>query len=311
MSHVILCNTGSDMLSRIDTESLELQNYTLSGDEISFGPHEITQYNDSILTANNYNNTISIVDKSVFEENYKSDAENLSKDEIFLGKQKNIYIGACPNDAAQYNNEILVTCGESDSIIIYNLINEKISFNIPVGIFPHNITIYKKKNLAFTSNMGDDSISVIDLKINKEIKKITVENTPIKIKISNNNRYIYVCISYLGYDKEGYIGIISLDTLELINKIKVGFSPVDLFEDNDYLYVSDFCGSSISIINLKEFKREGKIEILGMPRGIVKFHKKIFAADYLNGFVNVINLETKEIKAIAVGKEPNAMTLIK
>ncbi|WP_242976798.1 hypothetical protein [Clostridium sp. 3-3] len=47
-----------------------------------------------------------------------------------------------------------------------------------------------------------------------------------------------------------------------------------------------------------------------MPRGIIKFNEKIFVADYLNGVVNVINLKTKQAKAIAVGKEPNAMTLV-
>ena len=298
MSYVILCNTGSDMLSRIDTESLERQDYVLSNNERAFGPHEITLYKDNILIANNYNNTISIVSKSAFEQNDNR-------------KIKSLYIGAHPNDVVQYNDNIFVTCGESNSTMVYDLKNEKISFNIPVGRFPHNIIICEKKNLAFISNMGDDSISVIDVKINKEVKRITVENTPIKMNLSNNNHYLYVCMSYLGYDKEGYVGIISLDSLELIYKIRVGFSPVDLFEDKNYLYVSNFCGKSISIVNIKELKQERKIEISGMPRGIIKFHEKIFVGDYLNGVVKVINLEKKEIKAIAVGREPNAMTLVK
>lgn len=117
-------------------------------------------------------------------------------------------------------------------------------------------------------------------------------------------------MSYLGYDKDGYVGIISLESLELVYKIRVGFSPVDLFEDNDYLYVSNFCGQSISIVNLKTLKEEKRVDITGMPRGIIKFNEKIFVADYLNGVVNVINLKTKQAKAIAVGKEPNAMTLV-
>ncbi|MGN0145286.1 MAG: YncE family protein [Clostridium sp.] len=303
MSYIILCSTGSDMLSRIDTESLELRNYILSGSEKSFGPHEITLYKDKIVTANNYNGTISIIDRSVFESN--------TDEEYFRDRYSNIYVGAYPNDVVQYENNFFVTCGESNSVIVYDLENEKISFNIPVGIFPHNITIYEKKKLAFVSNMGDDSISVIDLRNKKEIKRITVENTPIKISLSNNNDYLYVCMSYLGYDKEGYVGIISLDSLELVYKIKAGFSPVDLFEDNEYLYVSNFCGNSISILNIHELKEERKIHMSGMPRGIVKYHEKIFTSDYLNGVVRIIDLEEKEIKVIAAGKEPNAMTLIK
>ena len=41
MSYIILCNTGSDIISKIETESLEIENYILSGNERNFGPHEI------------------------------------------------------------------------------------------------------------------------------------------------------------------------------------------------------------------------------------------------------------------------------
>jgi YVTN family beta-propeller protein len=117
-------------------------------------------------------------------------------------------------------------------------------------------------------------------------------------------------MSYLGYDKVGDIGIIELKTLELINKIKVGLSPVDLYEDNSYLYVSNLCDGSISIVNLKTLKEENKIIIGGMPRGIVKDKENIFVGDYLNGILNVINIKNKKVKAITIGSEPNAMTLV-
>ena len=315
MSYIVLCNTGSDMLSRIDTESFDVQNYILCGNDNVFGPHEITLYKDNIITANNYNNTISIIKKLQFEntctkETKKINYVNSGKYHL-IKEQKNLYIGAHPNDIAQYKDNVFVTCGEADSIIVYDLNEEKINFVIPVGRFPHNITLCEGRRLAFVSNMGDDSISVIDIKVDKEVKRLTVENTPIKINLSNNNHYLYVCMSYLGYDKEGYIGIISIDSLEIVHKIKVGFSPVDLYEDNGYLYVSNFCGRSVSVINMKTLEEEKKIDVSGMPRGIVKFKEKILVGDYLNGVVNAINLDTKEIKAIAVGKEPNAMTLVK
>ena len=315
MSYILLCNTGSDMLSRIDTESFHVQNYILSGSDNPFGPHEITLSNDSIITANNYSNTISIIGKSQFENDYVNENKinNYvnSKKCCLIKEQKDLYIGAHPNDIVKYNDSILVTCGEADSIIVYDLNEERIDFSIPVGRFPHNIELCEDKKLAFVSNMGDDSISVIDIELYREVKRITVENTPIKINLSNNNHYLYVCMSYLGYDKEGYVGIISIDSLEIVKKIKVGLSPVDLYEDDGYLYVSNFCGKSVSVINMKKLKEEKKIYLSGMPRGIVKIDEKIFVGDYLNGVISIVNLNTKEIKAITVGKEPNAMTLVR
>ena len=292
LSYIILCNTGSDSLSRINTYDQKVENLYLSNGAEPFGPHSLALYDKNIIVANNYNNSISLINLWDFKE------------------LKNLYIGAHPNDISIINKVLYVTCGESDSVIVYNLNNERIDFEIPTGRFPHDIILYKEKNMLFVSNMGDNSISIIEAKKNEIIQKIEVENTPLKIAVSNNRRYLYVCMSYLGYDQNGYVGIISLDNLELIQKIKVGYSPVDLFEDNGYLYISNLCSGSLSILDLNKGREIKKIPVGGMPRGILKINEIIYSGDYQNGIINVINLKEKEIKAITVGKEPNAMTFI-
>lgn len=291
MSYVIICNTGSDSLNKINTDNLKNHSLVLKNGETPFGPHGLTLYKDKILVTNNYNNSISIVDNSTFKE------------------EKNLYIGSHPNDIIADNNILYITCGELNSLIIYDLKNERINFDIPTGKFPHDICIYKEKNLIFISNMGEDSISVIDYIENKEIKRLKVQCTPIKIEISQNKKFLYLCMSYLGYDKKGCIGVIDLKSLELIYKIEVGLSPVDFYENNNYLYVSNLCDGSISIINLNEMKEEEQIITGGMPRGIIKIKDYIFVGDYLNGLLNIINIKDKKIKAISIGSEPNAMTL--
>lgn len=292
MSYIVLCNTGSDSLNKINTESLKNESIALSIGESPFGPHGLSLYKDKILVANNYNNSISIIDYNDFKE------------------ESNLYVGAHPNDIVANDDIVYVSCGESNSLIIYDLINDRIDFEVPTGRFPHNITLFEDKNLVFISNMGDDSISVIDYINNKEIKRIKVESTPIKIIVSNNKKYLYVCMSYLGHDRNGSIGIIELNTLELINKIMVGFSPVDLFEEGSYLYVSNLCDGTVSIVNLLGLKEENKIKIGGMPRGIIKIKEKIFVGDYLNGLLNIISIRDEKIKAITIGSEPNSMTFI-
>lgn len=58
-------------------------------------------------------------------------------------------------------------------------------------------------------------------------------------------------MSCFGNDKKGSIGIILLKNLELINKIIVGFLLVDVFEEENYIYVLNLCDGIISIIDLK------------------------------------------------------------
>jgi hypothetical protein len=53
MSYIILCNTGSDSLSKINTENLNNQSIFLSNGESPFGPHGLSLYKEKILVANN------------------------------------------------------------------------------------------------------------------------------------------------------------------------------------------------------------------------------------------------------------------
>lgn len=293
MSDIVLCNTGSDSLSKINSEDLKIKNLYLSIGEKPFGPHGLSLYKDKILVANNYNNSISVVNLSEFKE------------------EKNLYIGSHPNDLVAYNDMVYVTCGESNSVIVYDLINERANFELPTGRLPHSIELLKEEDIAFVSNIGENSITVIDCNKNNIVKKIIVGDNPIKINISNKRDYLYVCMSYLDYDTEGYIGIISLKNLQVIAKIKVGLSPVDLFEDDNYLYVSNFCSGSISVINLKNFNEEKRIIVGGMPRGIVKIDDKLYIGDYLNGSLKIVDIKRQSIKSILTGQEPNDMFIIK
>ena len=110
LSYIILCNTGSDSLSRIDTYNLKVENLYLSNGDNPFGPHGLALYDDNIIVANNYNNSISIINLADFKE------------------FKNLYIGAHPNDLSIKENTLYVTCGEADSVIVYDLVNERVNF---------------------------------------------------------------------------------------------------------------------------------------------------------------------------------------
>ena len=47
--------------------------------------------------------------------------------------------------------------------------------------------------------------------------------------------------------------------------MNVGFAPVDIYEDEGYLYLSNFCDKYVSIINLESLNEENRYEINGMP----------------------------------------------
>ncbi|GAB6170421.1 YncE family protein [Clostridium carnis] len=291
MNSIIVCNTGSDSLSKVNISDFSAENLTLSLGEKPIGPHEIHVKKNIIYTANNYNNTISVIDGEKFKE------------------KSSIYIGPYPNDLVSYKDNLYIACAEANTVIVYDIKEQRIGFEIAIDRWPHNIEVCNKNGLIFVSNLESDSVCVIDGVNNKVIKRLKTFEYPTKIKISKDKSMLYVCESYMGEDTGGYIEIFSLKTLESIKRIKVGNSPVDICDDGNSLFISNFSDGTISKISKKLFEEVNKIYVGGMPKGIVKYKDRIFISDYLRGKLVIFDLLKEEKKVITIGKEPNAMTL--
>lgn len=291
MNSLLVCNTGSDSISKINIKDFSIENLLLKIGEKPTGPQGIYLNNGLIYTANNYNNSISVIEeKTLIEEN-------------------SFYIGPYPNDLVYYNNRLYIACGEANAVIVYDLIEKKIVFKLPTGLWPHNIEVEKDRGLILVSNLQDNSVSVIDGSINKKIMDIETLEYPTKIKVSKDRSKFYVCESYIGDSKSGYVEVFSLENFKPLKRIKVGKSPMDMWDDGDFLYVSNFSDGTISIIDVNIGREIEKIVVGGMPKGILKYNNLLFIGDYLRSKVIVFDLKSRLTKAIAVGVEPNAMAL--
>lgn len=291
MNSLLVCNTGSDSISKINIKDFSVENLVLKIGKKPIGPQG-TYLNEGIMyTANNYNNSISIIEK-----------ETLTEKDSF-------YIGPYPNDLVYYNNRLYIACGEANAVIVYDLIEKKIVFKLPTGLWPHNIEVEKSKGLILVSNLQGNNVSIIDANINKEIANVKTLEYPTQIRISEDKNKFYVCESYIGDIKCGYIEVFSLEDFKSLKRIKVGKSPMDICDDGELLYVSNFNDGSISIVDVSLGREIDNIIVGGMPKGILKYGNNLFIGDYLRGKVIVLDLDSKLTKAIAVGSEPNAMAL--
>lgn len=290
MNSIVVCNTGADSLSRIILNDLSLEKVTFNLGERPVGPHGIKIYEDGFITTNNYSDSISFFDKNTLEE------------------KKNVKIGPSPNDLVIYKDKVYTICGESNSIVVYDILEGKTLYEITTGSWPHSIECDYKKGIGFITNFESNDITVIKMDDNSIINKIGAKEYPTKVLLSKDKEHIYVCESYLGHDKNGYLDVISTKTLQVIMSIEVGSSPMEVSEGEKYLYVSNFTDGTISIINKKKMRLEKNFYVGGMPKGILIYENKLFIADYLKGKIYVV--ENNEIKkVIVIESEPNAMTL--
>lgn len=297
MNSLIVCNTGSDSISKISIdkyftkEKLLTKELFLSKTDRPLGPSSISINKNIAYIANSYGNSISIINMDTLKE------------------ENSIYVGSHPNDLVSYKNYLYIACSESNSVVIYDIKEKKIALDIAVNSWPHNLELCRSLNLLFISNFQSNNVSVLDVRTNKVIKNLDTVEYPTKVKVSNDKNLLYVCESYMGDDRDGYVEIFNISTLESINRIKVGKAPVDILEDEKDMYICNFGEGSITIIEKSDYNNFRKIILGGMPKSIIKYGKTAFVSDYLNGRVNCINLNENKIKVITVGKEPNAMTL--
>lgn len=291
MNYLLVSNTGSDSISKVNLKDFSVENLLLKIGEKPIGPQGICLNDEFIYTANNYNNSISILrEKTLIEKN-------------------SIYVGPYPNDLVYYDNRLYIACSEANSVIVYDLIEKKIVYKLPTGQWPHNIEVEKSTGIILVSNLQGNTVSIIDGNINKKIEDIKTLEYPTKIRISKDGNKFYVCESYMGDIKSGYIEVFSLEDFKSLKRIKVGKSPIDIWDEGDFLYVSNFNDGTISIVDANLGVEIEKIMVGGMPKGILKYNNTIFVADYLRSKVIALNLDDKSTKAIAVGVEPNAMAL--
>lgn len=296
MDSLIVCNTGSDYISKISLlKSLDLDiNYEeilLTMGERPFGPNGIYINNNMAYLANSYNNSISILNIDTLKE-------------IDF-----IYIGGHPNDLIGYENNLYIICSESNSVVVYDMDEKRIILEIKTNNWPYNIELSKELGLIFITNFQSNNISVIDIISNNIIGELITLEYPTKVRVSKDGKLLYVCESYMGDENNGYIEVFDLITLKSLRKIEVGKVPIDIIEEENILYICNLIDGSITLLDKIKLIKINEIIVGGMPKSLVKYGDILYIGDYLNGRIICLDLRNNNTKAITVGKEPNAMTL--
>lgn len=291
MKYLVVCNTGSDSLSRISLDFASVTEFKIDFNGEKLGPSGICKDNNNVYIANNYNDTVSIININSFRE------------------ENRIYVGSHPNDLICYKNYLYIACSGANLISVYNIKEERIEFDIKTNSWPYNMEVYEEKNIILTSNFESNSISIIDTITNKVIEEINTLDYPTKIKLSMDKKHIYVCESYMGGNKDGFIEIINSKSYISEYRIRVGKTPMDIEEDANNIYVTNFEDGSLSIIDKASLKESKRILVGGMPKAIKKYKDYFIISDYFNSRLVIINFNNGTKKAITVGKEPNAMTI--
>ena len=129
---------------------------------------------------------------------------------------KKIKVGHHPYGIFVRENLLFVVNVLDDSITIIDT-DSFATETIKVGDHPYGVVSDMKNQFAFVTNTQDDNISVIDLKIKKEIRKIKVGGNPEGIDIDERDNLL-VTSNW----RSDSISIIDLAKQEYLYEIKTG-----------------------------------------------------------------------------------------
>jgi len=166
-------------------------------------------------------------------------------------------------------NEMWVSQMATNSIHVVDMKDFTYKLTIPTqGIWTKIISFSNDHKLAFASNWESHDVSVIDVETYKVIKKIKVAGIPRGMAVTQDNKFLYVCIFSTGEMQK-----IELSSLKIVKTMKFPKGAkrhIILDKRKNLFYVSDMYRGSIYVISpdddkvIKEIPVDSKLNTAKM-----------------------------------------------
>lgn len=288
MNDLYICNGSSNYISKINLIDNLHQKIYLENDSRIIGIHGIDFSNDKayIATNNSYNF-------------YEIDINTL--------RIKVWDIGMFTNDLKIINDFMYLIGSETNCLVVYDMRNKYLCYQIECGNYPQSMDINDKYKLLCVTSSRSDQINVIDYDLNDIVKNFRTDNFPMNSKFYKDSKYIFVCESRFGDNSSGNFSIYDFESGQNYKSIKLNNAPVDMFIDykSRCVFVSNYLGNCVSVIDLLELKEIGRIYVNGNPMGVYKNGRFLYVVLGDKEVLIKYDLYTRKNEIIKIGEDPS------
>ena len=269
------------------------------------GPHElVTSTDGTIAFASNYGTgpapgrTISMIDIAARKELRRIDVSPLSR----------------PHGLAFANGKLYFTAEADRKIARYDPATDTIDWQFETGqATTHMVLPTKDARTIFTSNIGGDSVSVIQQATGGAWTQtvIPVGKGPEGIALSPDGREVWSA-----HSRDGGVSIIDVATKKVVQTIALGTrrsNRIKLTPDGRFALVSDLDAGELIVLDAPARKEIKRVALGKMPEGILLPPRGGVAYVAVNGdnFVAVVDLKTWQVtKKISTGIGPDGMAWV-
>lgn len=203
------------------------------------------------------------------------------------------------------------TCSgkDYDHSFIYKISTKSLEIEnvIRAGSVPKFLAVSPDNKYLLVSNWTSADVSVIDLKTEKEIKKLHVGRFPRGIAIDSESKYAYVAV--MG---SNYLQRIDLKEMKSEKYLETGRAPrhVCIDSKDSFLYVTVNNEGMLARINLHNGETK-KLAVGGTPRSMTmgEQDKFLYVVNYSSSTFTKVDLTDFRVKEkAATGKSPIGIT---
>lgn len=290
-------------------------------------------FKNKIITANQADGTISVIDKFntknsdnlnvglesgpneiLFNNRYlfvlQSFKNQLLCIDITTEQQKTVPVGCRPNSMCFSNDEtkIYVVNSDSNNVSVIELESLSLIGQFSAGILPEAVAQHPSEPLLAVTNIYSNDIVIIDCIKYDIISRIRIDDFPSRIVFDNHNNYFYATCWYEDGCNHGRVIKIDIDSLNIVKEVSTGTMPCRLRLINNYIYVVSAGYDEVEIIDTVNMKIVEHYPCGRMPYDIDFDKDKAYVSNCRDSTISVIDTSNASIiEVINVGKEPKGI----
>jgi YVTN family beta-propeller protein len=300
-AQLLVLNKAESTLAFIDPDSGKTSETIPTGD----GPHEIELSSDGLLAfVSNYGsrtsgNTLSVIDVIARKEVKRVDLAELRR----------------PHGLTFSNGNLYFTAEESRRIGRYDPGAQRVDWTFETGQDrTHMILASRDGRTLFTTNMGSNSVSVIERDSVGEWRQtqVAVGAGPEGLGQSPDGRELWVA-----HSRDGGISIIDVASKKVTHTFdartrrsnRLKFAP-----DGQLVLVSDLSGGELVIIDARKRTERARVQLGRAPSGILASPdgRQAYVACSGENHIAVVDLRSMSVsRTIPTGESPDGMAFVR
>ena len=227
------------------------------------------------------------------------------------------HTAATPLVGPEVRRRAFVSNSDGDSVSIIDRDTYQVVKTLPVGDYPHHMTVSLEGRHLYVGNTHSDTVSAIDLASENMVKVLPLLD-PYNLYYTPDRKLMVTTATRFGrvevHASEDWSDPGSAKGWKRLAQIPTGKDPnhFAFSPDGRFMYVSNEYSHQLSVINLHERKVERQINTGKRPIDVslAPGGKTLFVAVYGEGRVNVYDTESfKELEQIPTGKGAHGMAM--